>query len=151
MARVLLERFRGETYLVNPSGTAILDRPTYPTVSAIGTPIDLAVVAVASERVLEALADCARAGVGGAVVIATRPIDHDPAAFDEKLLAVARSGGMRIIGPNCVGIDSAAIGLNSWGALTSSAPGHVAVITQSGGIGDHALRQLRLRGMGVSH
>ncbi len=151
MAEVLLERFRGKAYLVNPSGDVILGEPSFRRVSEIGDEIDLAVVAVSSSQILGAVEDCARAGVKGAVVIAPRPHPSDgetDADFDRRLREAA--GSMRIVGPNCTGIDNPRIGLNTWGMLEPSVEGSVAVITQSGGIGDHVLEQFKRRGMGIS-
>jgi acetate---CoA ligase (ADP-forming) len=140
--------FSGAVYPVNPRATEIQGRPTFPSVEAIGADVDLAIVAVPAAAVREALADCARAHVRAAVVISSGFAETGPSgrAAQSELRTMVRAAGMRLVGPNCMGVLNAApsIRLNATFAPTWPPHGNVSMSSQSGALGiamlDHAKR-----------
>ncbi|TDF52003.1 GNAT family N-acetyltransferase [Streptomyces sp. WAC05374] len=157
--RNLLEAgFTGRTYAVNralPEGTTSLDGvPAHRSVADIGSPVDLAVVAVPAERVPEVVADCGEHGVQGLVVLTAGYAEQgaDGRERQRELVRQARSYGMRIIGPNAFGIINTAAGvrLNASLAPHPPVPGRIGLFTQSGAIGIALLSGLHRRGAGLS-
>jgi acetyl coenzyme A synthetase (ADP forming)-like protein len=148
----LLGNFDGVVYPVNPSATGIAGVKAYPTLSAIPDPVDLAVIAVPAAAVLGVVQECAAAGVKGLVVLTAgfRELGEAGGTVEVALRDLARASGMRLIGPNCVGIVNAATGLNATFASWSPAPGSVAMQSQSGALGIALLDRSRRHGLGVS-
>ncbi|MFI0985830.1 bifunctional acetate--CoA ligase family protein/GNAT family N-acetyltransferase [Streptomyces exfoliatus] len=151
--------FAGRVYAVNaalPAGEAAeLDGvAAYPSVGAIGEPVDLAVVAVPAERVPEAVADCGEHGVRGLVVLSAGYAESGATGRERQrqLVRQARSYGMRIIGPNAFGIINTTddVRLNASLAPQMPASGRIGLFTQSGAIGIALLAGLHRRGAGLS-
>ncbi|KQX56209.1 MULTISPECIES: GNAT family N-acetyltransferase [unclassified Streptomyces] len=128
--------------------------PAYPSVGAIGEPVDLAIIAVPAERVPEAVADCGEHGVRGLVVLSAGYAESGAAGRERQreLVRQARSYGMRIIGPNAFGIINTApdVRLNASLAPQMPAAGRIGLFTQSGAIGIALLAGLHRRGAGLS-
>jgi len=105
--------FKGPIFPVNQQQSEIQELKAYPTVSAIGQPVDLAVVAVPAVGVLNALADAARAGVKAVVLFSSgfAEVGEEGARMQAKLTELSRQSGMRILGPNCLGVMSGASGV----------------------------------------
>ncbi|MEU9857731.1 GNAT family N-acetyltransferase [Streptomyces sp. NPDC047974] len=160
LRNVLAGGFTGQVYAVNPAlgadAEAELDGvPAFPSVAAIGAPVDLAVVAVPAERVPEVVADCGEHGVRGLVVLSAGYAESGGAEGRERqraLVRQARSYGMRIIGPNAFGIIDTAedVRLNASLAPELPAAGRIGLFTQSGAIGVALLARLHRRGAGLS-
>ncbi|MFF8292883.1 GNAT family N-acetyltransferase [Streptomyces sp. NPDC016309] len=157
--RNLLEAgYTGRVYAVNralPETTTSLDGvPAFRSVADIGEPVDLAVVAVPSERVPEAVADCGEHGVRGLVVLTAGYAEQgaDGRTRQRELVRQARSYGMRIIGPNAFGIINTAPGVRLNASLAPHPParGRIGLFTQSGAIGIALLSGLHRRGAGLS-
>ncbi|MFJ6408596.1 GNAT family N-acetyltransferase [Streptomyces hydrogenans] len=150
--------FTGRVYAVNPGldpeGTELDGVPAFPSVAAVGAPVDLAVVAVPAERVPEVVADCGEHGVRGLVVLSAGYAESgtEGRARQRALVRQARSYGMRIIGPNAFGIiDTAAdVRLNASLAPEMPAAGRIGLFTQSAAIGVALLARLHRRGAGLS-
>ncbi|GHJ96142.1 hypothetical protein SNE510_56610 [Streptomyces sp. NE5-10] len=150
--------FTGRVYAVNPGlgpGETELDGvPAFPSVAAVGAPVDLAIVAVPAERVPEVVADCGEHGVRGLVVLSAGYAESgtEGRARQRALVRQARSYGMRIIGPNAFGIiDTAAdVRLNASLAPEMPAAGRIGLFTQSAAIGVALLARLHRRGAGLS-
>jgi acetyl coenzyme A synthetase (ADP forming)-like protein len=138
--------FPGPIYAVNGGATEIAGRPCFPTVSAIGAPVDLAVIAVPAPAVEVVVADCAAAGVRAVVVISSgfAEVSAEGRAAQDRLRALVRGAGMRMVGPNCMGVLSTdpAVRLNATFGPAAPAPGNVSMLSQSGALGlallDHA-------------
>jgi len=98
--------YRGKIYPVNPNAAEICGLPCYPRVRDIPYPVDLALICIPRDGVLDAVSDCAAKEIRYAIVIAQGFADADPVGrqMQEKLVSLARSEGMRIIGPNTLGI-----------------------------------------------
>ena len=157
--RNLLEAgFTGRLYAVNRALTGerreIDGVPAFPSVGAIGEPVDLAVLAVPAERVPDAVADCGEHGVQGLVVLAADYAESGPAGRERQraLVRQARSYGMRLIGPNAFGIINTAPGVRLNASLAPQAPpaGRIGLFTQSGAIGIALLSGLYRRGASPS-
>ncbi|GAB2890866.1 bifunctional acetate--CoA ligase family protein/GNAT family N-acetyltransferase [Streptomyces mayteni] len=152
LAGLLAGGFTGPVYAVNaalPEGTTELGgAPAHRTVGDIGAPVDLAVLAVPAPRVAGAIADCAAAGVAGLVVLAA---GHDREE-QRDLVHLARSHGMRLVGPNAFGLINTdpAVRLNASPAPRLPAAGRIGLFTQSAAIGIAVLDELARRGGGLS-
>ncbi len=128
--------FRGEVFPVNPKADAILGLPCHAGIADIEKPPDLAVVIVPARFVPQTIEDCGRKGVKGAVIITGgfAEADADGERLQRQLLENAQKYGLRIIGPNCQGINNPHhLMCASWPLLTHQ--GKVAVIAQSGTVG----------------
>jgi acetyl coenzyme A synthetase (ADP forming)-like protein len=151
---LVLNRFRGPVYAVNPKADAIGAIPSYPSVRALPGPVDLAVVLVPKDHVPEVVEDCAAAGVRALVVITAGFAETGPEgrARQEALLAQVRSHGMRMVGPNCMGLVNADpdVRLAATFAPVFPPPGHVAMSSQSGALGLAILATADELGIGLS-
>ena len=128
--------FSGGVIPINPHRPSILGRKAYATIRAVPTPVDLAVVATPAETVPQAVRDCADSGVKAAVIVSAgfRETGAAGLALEQEILTAARSSGMRLIGPNCLGIMNPLTGLNATFAANAARPGSVAFLSQSGAL-----------------
>jgi acyl-CoA synthetase (NDP forming) len=149
--------YRGALYPVNPGRAEVQGVAAYPSIQAIGAPVDCALLSVTAEDTLQAIRDCAEAGVRSAIVFGAgfAEVGDEGAARQNEMLTAARACGMRILGPNCMGLVNARAGVYSTfaSAYEEGLPpaGGVAVATQSGGYGGYLLKHCFMRGLGVSH
>lgn len=149
--------FTGGIHPVNPKYREIAGFACHPTAAAIGTPVDLAIIAVPAAQVPEAIRDCGRAGIAGAVVLTAgfRETGAKGRALEDELLAVARETGVRVVGPNCQGLLS--IQSRVWAVFGSVAeetelkPGRVSCAFQSGGFGYAIVNLAELQGLGFRY
>jgi acetyltransferase len=128
--------FAGRLYAVNVRHASVHGQRAWPSVGAIGEPVDVVVVVTPAETVPDILEDCGLHGVPAAVVISAGFGEAGPAgvALEKRVLAVARRYGIRLIGPNCLGIMRPAIGLNATFNQGGACPGHIAFVSQSGAL-----------------
>jgi acetyl coenzyme A synthetase (ADP forming)-like protein len=154
LANVQAAGFTGAIYPINPGSEEIAGLRAYPRVSAIGAPVDLAVVAVPAAAVEEVIADCARAGVRGVVVISAGFAEVSPAGreLQDRILRLARRSGMRLVGPNCMGVlnTDPAVRLDATFAPTYPPAGNVGMLSQSGALGIAVLDHVRALNLGLS-
>jgi len=137
VGRALLENiqpFRGRVFPINPSHTILLGQKTFPKISDVPEQIDLAVIATPAATVPGIVADCADAGVKGAIIISAGFKESGPAGAELEKQILERRGKMRIIGPNCVGVMLPHIGLNATFAKPLALPGNIGFISQSGAL-----------------
>ncbi|MGQ9531435.1 MAG: acetate--CoA ligase alpha subunit [Desulfotomaculales bacterium] len=134
LRNVLASGYRGAVYPVNPGAGEIQGLKCYPGVGAIPGPVEMAVVAVPAVRVVGVARECGEKGVRFLVVISAgfREIGGEGARRERELLAVCRRYGMRMLGPNCVGLMDAHTPLNASFAAAFPRPGEIAFISQSG-------------------
>jgi acetyl coenzyme A synthetase (ADP forming)-like protein len=146
--------FNGPVYPVHPTAHHVASVPAYPTVSAIPDPVDLAVIVVPAHDVGGVVDECGAKGVRGLVVISAgfAEIGSAGAAAQADLVAAARGAGMRMVGPNCMGVINTASGIsmNATFAPTAPTPGRLAFSSQSGGLGIAVLEEAERRGLGLS-
>jgi acetyl coenzyme A synthetase (ADP forming)-like protein len=140
----------GAVHPVNPSTDAVAGVQAFPTVSAIPGPVDLAVVAVPAPSVMEVARDCAAKGVHGLVVLSAGFGEVGDRDTEAALRRFCRRHGMRLVGPNCIGVVNTAIGLDATFAPTRPVPGPVAMQSQSGAVGILLLERSAEMGLGVS-
>ncbi len=128
--------FRGRIFPVNPKRTEVMGVKSFPTVDAIPAPLDLAVIATPAHTVPDVVRQCGQAGVGGAIVISAgfREAGAEGKRLEKAVLEEASRTGMRIIGPNCLGVMSPFSGLNATFAASNASPGSVAFLSQSGAL-----------------
>jgi acetyltransferase len=129
--------FRGSLHPVHPRHTSVLGRPSYPRVAALPRPADLAVICTPAATVPGIVTECGEAGVGGVVVISAgfREIGEEGRQREAQLAeAVRRFPGLRVIGPNTVGLVVPAHRLNASFAVGLPPVGGVAFLSQSGAI-----------------
>lgn len=146
--------FTGTVYAVNPHAAEVADVPAYPSISAVPSAVDLAVIAVPAEQVLDVLAACGECGVGGAVVLTSGFSELGTAGreLQRELLEIARRHSIRLIGPNCLGLVNTApdVRLNATFAEVSPTPGALAIAAQSGAVGIAVLEHAGRTGLGIS-
>ena len=146
--------FRGAVYAVNPSATAVEGLPTYASLDEVPGAVDLVIVVRPAAEVLDIVEQAARKGAKGLVVLASGFAEAGPdgRALQQALVAAARGNGMRVVGPNCLGVVNTVAGvrLDATFAPSLPVPGNVAFLSQSGGLGIEILSQASGRGLGVS-
>ena len=139
--------FEGPVYAVNPRRTTVQGELAYPTPQDT-PPADLAVIAVPADQAAQALESCGLAGIPWAVVLASGFSEVGAAGREREaaLLSAARTGGVRLIGPNSVGLVNVANGMTatfaSRLAVLDLRPGGVAIVTQSGATGSALLSEI---------
>jgi acetyl coenzyme A synthetase (ADP forming)-like protein len=142
--------FAGPVYPVNPGADQVASVKAYPSVLEVPGAVDLAVVAVPASAVLDVMRDCASKGVAGVVVLSAGFGEVGEVAAQAELRDLARRNGMRLIGPNCLGVVNTAIGLDATFSPYASTPGHIAMQSQSGALGIALLERSARIGLGVS-
>jgi len=128
--------YGGAVYPINPKAQEILGHAAYSNVAAVPDKIDLAVVAVPPKGVMEVLEECGHKGIDSAVIITAGFKEPGPegALIEERIAQRAAELGIRIIGPNCLGIIDTASSLNASFAAGMPLPGHIGFFSQSGAL-----------------
>ena len=156
--RLLLKHgYAGTVYPINPNRKELLGLKAYPDLAATPAPAELAVMAVPRPMVAPMIETCARIGVRGAIIITSKFSDEGPegAAIEAEIVRTARAAGMRILGPNCLGLISPAnkVVLCSSPALDTEVlpTGRIGIVSQSGAMMATLFDRARGRGIGFSH
>jgi acetyl coenzyme A synthetase (ADP forming)-like protein len=146
-------RFQGVIYPVNPNARAIHSIPAYPSISSVPGPVDMAVVVVPKEAVLEVVDECGKKGVRGVVVISAgfREVGGEGIGREEALVRIVRRHGMRLVGPNCMGLMNTAqdVCMNATFAPTMPPAGATSFLSQSGALGVTILDYAAEYGIGI--
>jgi acetyl coenzyme A synthetase (ADP forming)-like protein len=146
--------FNGAVYAVNANADVVQSMPAYHTINEVPAAVDLAVVAVPAPDVVDVARQCGAAGVGALIVISAGFAETGDAGArrQEELVAVCRSCGMRLVGPNCLGVLNTApdVRLNATFAPRQTAPGRVGFLSQSGGVGVAIIEAASRLGVGLS-
>jgi acetyl coenzyme A synthetase (ADP forming)-like protein len=146
--------FDGPVYPVNPSSASVAGVRAYATLLDIPDDVDLAVIVVPSAAVLDVARECAAKHVHGMVIISAgfAEVGSNGKAAERELVTLARRNGMRIIGPNCLGVVSTAPGVRMNATFAPGLPvaGNVAFLSQSGGLGIELMSQAAGLGIGIS-
>jgi acetate---CoA ligase (ADP-forming) len=154
LANLATAGFAGGVYPINPRAATIGGLTCYPTVAAVPEPVDLAVIMVPRDAVLPAIDDCLAAGTGGLVVITAgfREGGEAGAAAERALLARLAGAGVRMVGPNCMGLINTAPGvrLDVTFSPAPAAPGGVAFASHSGALGVAVLEAAGELGLGFA-
>lgn len=135
-SNMLADGYTGKVYAVNSKHARVQGRRAYASIDDIKDPVELAVIATPPETVPGIIERCGLHGVKAAVIITAGfgETGHEGAALEKQLLENARRYGMRLIGPNCLGIMRPSIGLNATFNKGSVNTGNVAFISQSGAL-----------------
>jgi acetyl coenzyme A synthetase (ADP forming)-like protein len=151
---LLKHGFQGPVYPINPKASSIHSVPAYSRIGDVPGPVDLAVVVVPKEHVLDVVRESVDAGVKGFVVISAgfREVGGEGEAREAALLQIVRSRGLRMVGPNCMGVlnTEAGVRMNATFAPASPPPGNVAFMSQSGAMGLSILDYAERLGIGIS-
>jgi acyl-CoA synthetase (NDP forming) len=137
--------FRGKVYPVNPNAGEILGYKCYPSVRAIPDKVDLAVIAVPSKNAIEVVKECAEKGVKGIIVLSAGFAEgwEQGKELERQIVEIARKSGMRIVGPNTMGILDPESGLTSFfSVLRKIGQGNIGVLAQSGAVANFILLPL---------
>jgi len=129
--------FRGVVYPVNPDTEAVMGIPCYPDVSALPKVPDLAIICTAAAKVPAIVGECGAIGIRGIIIMSAgfREAGEEGKRLEEQIGAMIRQyKGMRVIGPNCLGIIVPGLKLNASFASGMPAPGNIAFISQSGAL-----------------
>src|ERR1700720_3228937 len=155
--------YPGQLYPINPNYGDIDGLKCYPSISAVGQPVDLAIVIIPAKAVLGALKQCAAAGVKNAVIISSGFAEEggDSAAMQDKIANLAKKTGMRISGPNAEGFYSqvqrvAATFSPTVDVKPAVAPlvatkRRIGIVAQSGGIGFAIYHRAKALGVALSY
>jgi acetyl coenzyme A synthetase (ADP forming)-like protein len=151
---LIANQFSGALYPVNPGAQAIHSLKCYPNIGAIPDPIDLAVILVPRDKVLPAVDECIAKGVRGLVVITAgfSETGEEGARREKELRERVRAAGVRMIGPNCMGVinTDAEISLNATFAPTPARRGSIGFVSQSGALGVAILNVAQDLGIGLT-
>jgi len=136
LSNMLAAGYRGALFAVNPKYRSVRGVPCYDSVDRLPRGVDLAVVATPARTVPGVIEECGRAGVRAAVVITAGFSETGPegAKLERALLDSARRFGLRLIGPNCLGILRPGLGLNATFARGTALPGSIGLVSQSGAV-----------------
>ena len=147
--------FAGPLYPVNPRRATVQNLPAFPTIADVPEPVDTAIIAVPAPAVVPTAEACAAAGVKAAVVFSAgfAETGDDGRRRQDALSAIAGASGMRIVGPNCLGVYNSATGF--FGTFTTTleaehpVPGGVGLVSQSGAYGSHLSLLATRRRIGI--
>jgi acetyl coenzyme A synthetase (ADP forming)-like protein len=151
---LVMNRFQGPVYPVNPNAGVVGSMRAYASVAALPEPVDLAVISVPRDVVLPVIDECAAGGVKAAVVITAGFAEANEAGrlLQKQLVEKVRGYGMRMIGPNCMGLLNASprVQLNASFSPVFPPPGRIAMSSQSGALGLAILELATNRKLGIS-
>jgi acyl-CoA synthetase (NDP forming) len=157
LSYLLAAGFRGPIYPVNSKRQTVQGLKAYPTIADVPGPVDFAVIAVAAAQAVAAVGDCAARGVGAVCIFTAGFAEVGPAGavLQDRIAAIARETGMRVLGPNCLGLFSTANAF--YPTFTTSLdrglpkPGGLSIVSQSGAFGSHLYFTAIGRGLGMRH
>ncbi|HKL50362.1 MAG TPA: bifunctional acetate--CoA ligase family protein/GNAT family N-acetyltransferase [Wenzhouxiangellaceae bacterium] len=135
-SNLLAGDFRGELHAINPRHEQVQDQPCYRDLEALGRPVDTALIATPPRSVPDILRQCGKHGVRGAVVLSAgfREAGEAGLKLERAMLEIAREYGLRVIGPNCLGVMRPEASFNATFSKNQALPGNLALVSQSGAI-----------------
>lgn len=126
--------FKGDIFPINPKHETIQNQVCYANIEAVPIVPDLAVIATPAKSIPAIIQACGERGVANAVILSAGFEDKAGKVLQQKMAAIAANYGMRLIGPNCLGILRPEIGLNATFSKNQAIPGSLALVSQSGAI-----------------
>ncbi len=155
LSNLLEGGYQGRVYPINPTMGEAFGLKVYPSVRAVPDEVDLAVIVIPAEASVAAVEDCAAKGVKGAILVTSgfKEVGTESGAeLQDAIRDIARKAGMRIIGPNTIGLVNPEVRLNATfhPGLSVGFPGRVAIATQSGGMCSYLLQTLTSHNVGIS-
>jgi acyl-CoA synthetase (NDP forming) len=148
--------YAGALYPVNPKAELVQGLRAYPSLSAIGAPVDLVIIALPAAQAEGALAEAAALGVRGVLMFSSgfAEVGGDGVAAQARLTAIAQAAGVRLLGPNCLGFMNPAQQVYATFSPVPRTgrvkPGDIGIVSQSGAFGAYAYALARERGLGLS-
>ncbi|MEJ5349784.1 MAG: acetate--CoA ligase family protein [Desulfosoma sp.] len=137
-ANILRGGYTGTLFPVNPKARSVLSVKAYPTLLDIPDPVDLAILVVPPKAALNAVEEAAQKGVKGIVIVSAgfREVGPEGRSIEEAVAARCREAGMRLVGPNCLGVINPhpSVRMNASFSNRMPAPGHISFISQSGAL-----------------
>ena len=154
LRRMVEVGYPGELYPINPRAEEILGLKCYPSVEDVPGSVELAIIALRADMTPSALEEAARKGARGAIVISGGFSEIGNEQLEEELLEVARKYGVRVVGPNCLGVFDPKHRMDTLflpeEVMPRPRPGEVSIITQSGSLGSTLLTMMRKERRGIS-
>ncbi len=151
---LVLGDYQGRAYVVNPAAEAVKGMPAYDSVTDIPGPVDVAIVAVPAEAVPDVVLDCAHKGVHGLIVVSSgfAETGDEGRQLQRQVLRLCRTYGLRLIGPNALGIINTSTDFALNASLSPVMPprGRAGFFCQSGALGIAILENVSRRGLGLS-
>jgi acetyltransferase len=137
LRNLVQQGYKGKIFPVNPKRKEILGITCYPSVTQISEKIDLAIIVVPAKAVPSVMQDCAKAEVKGVVIITAgfREIGEEGAKLEQEIIEIAKNSGIKIVGPNCLGVINTLINMNATFAPDLPPKGRVSFFSQSGALG----------------
>lgn len=131
-----LQGYGGGVFAVNPKRATVLGRPAYPAVGQVPAQVDLAIIVTPAPSVPGLVRECVAAGVKGAIILSAgfKEVGAEGVELERQVMEEARRGGLRIVGPNCLGVMAPPSGFNATFAAAIARPGNIAFISQSGAL-----------------
>ena len=142
--------YHGKIYPVNPAGGEILGIPVYRDISSISGEIDLAVIVIPAAAVFDAVKGCADKGARFTAIISSGFSEIGHAEEEKRIINYAQQHDMRVLGPNIIGIYSAAASMNATFGPGGIPAGNVAIVTQSGALGVAMIGKAKVENIGLS-
>ena len=144
--------FPGPVYPVNPRRPTVMGRPAYPAIADVPDPVDLALILIPAAHVPDAVAACGRRGVRGVVVLSGgfRELGPEGERLQARMVAIAREYGMRLMGPNGIGVIDTTVPLNTTFIRAMPHSGPIGFVSQSGALCGGVVDWTRPRGIGLS-
>src|SRR5579864_6626824 len=141
MWNLISSPFGGCIFPVNTTRLNVLGIKAYPSVTEVPEPVDLAIIVTPAPSVPDVVGQCVEAGVKGAIIVSAgfRECGTAGADLEHNVLAQARRGRMRVVGPNCLGAMRPTTGLNATFAASLARPGSIGFLSQSGALGTAVL------------
>ena len=152
LSSILNGGFNGKVYPINPTEDEVKGLKCYPRVTDVPEAVDLAIVVVPLPVVPQVIGDCVEKGVRGAVIITSgfSEAGEEGKRLQEEIVRIAKKGGIRLVGPNCMGICSSPSKLSALMIPFLYEGGNVAFISQSGGYGMQLYLRAMSAGVGIS-
>ncbi|MDP8224675.1 MAG: CoA-binding protein [Candidatus Lernaella stagnicola] len=151
-ANLLKGGFEGQVYPIHNSAERILDRPAYKHIQDCPGPVDLAFITLPREKAVDAMRECAVSGVKNVVVVTSgfSETGAEGAALEKELVGIAREAGIRLLGPNTMGMISTRQKLCMTGSVSTPPSGGISMISQSGNLGAQVMLWAQEQGVGVN-
>lgn len=144
--------YTGRIVAIHPTATSVLGHPAHPSIAAMPEPVDLAVVVVPAAAVLAVVEECGAKGIQGLIIITAgfKEVGGAGKALERTLIERMRHYGMRMVGPNCLGVIDTITPLNASFAALMPNPGGIAFMSQSGALCTAILDWSKTAGIGFS-
>ncbi|MBU1191943.1 MAG: bifunctional acetate--CoA ligase family protein/GNAT family N-acetyltransferase [Gammaproteobacteria bacterium] len=149
-ANLLAAGFNGSVFPINPKHRSLGEQTCYATLGEVGAPVDLAVIATPARTIPDIMRDCGEHGVHVVIVLSAGFEGKDGHASQALLLQAAQPYGMRVLGPNCLGLIRPRLNLNATFSKGNARPGHLALVSQSGALCTAILDWAEAREIGFS-